>query len=409
MRVLHLSTSDMDGGGARAAYRLHEGLKSKNIDSSMLVRAKSSTDKSVLIERSLITKFGPPLSGLPLKFYRKSSEMFSSQYFFDVIAQRANKINPDIIHLHWICNGFIKIETLAKLKKPLVWTLHDMWPFTGGCHYTNECSGYKMNCGACPQLASKSSRDLSSWTLARKLNTWKNLAPVIVSPSTWLAKEAQESKLFKDYRIEIIPHGLDLSKYKPVDKEFARNLLNLPQDKKLILFGASSGATGHARKGFHLLKSALEKLNHIDLEENLELVVFGASSAEQSLDLGFKSHYLGSFQDDISLALIYSAADVMVVPSTQEAFGQTASEALACGTPVVAFASTGLQDIVDHKVDGYLATPFEIDDLAEGIAWVLNEEEKYLKLQFQARQKAESNFSLSLQASRYLSIYESLI
>jgi glycosyltransferase involved in cell wall biosynthesis len=408
IKVLHLSTSDMDGGGARAAYRLHEGLKSEQVDSRMLVRAKASTDKSVIAEKSLITKLGPPLSGLPLKFYPKTYGMFSSQYFFDAIASRVNQINPDIIHLHWICNGFIRVESLSKFKKPLVWTLHDMWPFTGGCHYTNECLGYKNACGSCPQLNSKSSRDLSSWTLTRKLNSWKQLNPIIVSPSHWLAQCALESKLFNNYRVKVIPHGLDLSKYKPLDRTLARNLLNLPQDKQLILFGASSGATGHARKGFHLLQPALQKLNQMQSVSNLELVVFGASQPENPLDLGFKTHYLGTFQDDISLSLIYSAANVMVVPSTQEAFGQTALEALACGTPVVAFASTGVQDIVNHQHDGFLAKPFEIEDLAEGIAWILEKEDRYLKLCLQARQNAKNKFSVKLQADRYLDIYNNL-
>ena len=146
----------------------------------------------------------------------------------------------------------------------------------------------------------------------------------------------------------------------------------------------------------------------MDATSDLELVVFGASEPENAVDLGFKIHYLGTFQDDISLALIYSSADVMIVPSTQEAFGQTASEALACGTPVVAFASTGLQDIVMHQMDGYLAQPFEIDDLAEGIAWILKDSDRHLKLRLKARQKAERQFSLELQARRYLSIYENL-
>ncbi len=408
MKILHLSTSDIDGGGARAAYRLHQGLKSQEVDSNILVRAKESTDRSVISEKSLLTKMGPLLSGFPLKFYPKPSSMFSSQWVLDAIAPQVKQINPDIVHLHWICNGFLSVESFSKLNKPLVWTLHDMWPFTGGCHYTDECLGYKSTCGSCPLLRSQSSRDLSHWVMTRKLNSWKKLNPIIVSPSNWLAKCALESTLFKNYRVEVIPHGLDLSRYKPVDQKLARNLLNLPQDKKLVLFGASSGATGHTRKGFHLLQPALQKLNHLDPKANLELVVFGATEPENAVDLGFKTHYLGTFQDDISLALIYSSADVMVVPSIQEAFGQTASEALACGTPVVAFASTGLQDIVEHQIDGYLAQPFDVDDLAEGIAWILQDEVRRLKLSLQARQKAEREFSLDLQSSRYLSIYDSL-
>ncbi len=406
MKVIHLSTSDADGGAARAAYRLHQGLKSESIISEMLVRAKASTDKAVIAEKSLLTKLGPTLNRWPLwKYPQRERTMFSSQFSMDAIAPAVNRLQPDIVHLHWICNGFLQIETLAKLKKPLVWTLHDMWPFTGGCHYAQECDHYIGSCGACPQLKSDKNWDLSHWVWQRKARAWKDLNLTIVAPSRWLAECAHSSYLFKDFRVEVIPHGLDLEKYKPIDKEVARKLLNLPQDRRLVLFGASPGTTGDKRKGLYLLQPAIQNLSQSGWQDKLELVVFGGSKPENPIDLGFRTHYLGQFHDDISLALVYSVADVMIVPSIQEAFGQTASESLACGTPVVAFAATGLKDIVEHQQDGYLANPFEIEDLAQGIAWVLEDGDRYQKLRFNAREKAEREFNLELQARRYLSLF----
>jgi glycosyltransferase involved in cell wall biosynthesis len=410
MKVLHLSTSDLDGGAARAAYRLHEGLKGVGTDSKMLVRSKTSIDKTVLAEKSMLTKLGPPATGFPLRLYpKRDRKMFSTQWFPDAIAPKVKQINPDIINLHWICNGFLQIETLAKFNKPLVWTLHDMWSFTGGCHYAGECDQYTNSCGTCPQLQSRKNWDLSHWILQRKNRAWKDCKLTIVSPSNWLAECARSSSLFKNLQVKVIPHGIDLEKYKPIDKQLARKLLNLPQDKQLVLFGTSPGTIGDKRKGFYLLQPALQHLSLSGWKDKLELVVFGGSKPENAFDLGFRTHYLGEFHDDISLALVYASADVMVVPSTQEAFGQTASEALACGTPVVAFASTGLKDIVEHKQNGYLANPFEVEDLAQGISWVLKDSDLLQKLSLDAREKAKQDFSLELQARRYLELYTAIL
>ena len=408
MNVLHLSTSDIDNGGARAAYRLHQGLRSLDCTSRLLVRAKFGSDASVTAERSPLTKLAPPVSELPLKLYPKHTGMFSPQWFPDVLGAKAAEFNPDVINLHWVCNGYLRIETLTQFNQPMVWTLHDMWPFTGGCHYTQDCDRYKTSCGSCPQLQSDRSWDLSRWVWQRKAKAWKNANLTIVASSQWMADCARSSSLFCDLRVEVIPCCLDTEKYKPTNQQFARELLNLPQDKQLVLFGAIGG-TSDRRKGFHLLQPALQQLSKAGWHDQIELVVFGASQPEQEIDLGFKSHYLGYVRDDIALALIYSAADVMVVPSVQEAFGQTASEALSCGTPVVSFNATGLKDIVDHQQNGYLATPFEIDDLVNGIAWVLEDKERHQKLQFHARRKSLREFTSDVIARRYLSLYEEVL
>ncbi|MGA9378643.1 MAG: glycosyltransferase family 4 protein [Phormidium sp.] len=408
MDILHLSTSDIDNGGARAAYRLHDGLRSLGCTSKMLVHSKYSSDSTVIVERSPFAKLSPRISAIPLRFYPKcNSSMFSSQWFPDVLPKRVIQFNPDIVHLHWVCNGYLQIETLGKISQPLVWTLHDMWPFTGGCDYNRDCEKYQDSCGECPQLQSSRSSDLSRWVWKRKAQSWQNANLTIVATTSWMADCARSSSLFKNRRIEVIPLGLDTDKYKPINQQIARELLNLPQDKQLVLFGAIT-STSEPRKGFQLLLPALQRLGASGWADQIELVVFGSSKPEKPNDLGFNTHYLGRVHDDISLALIYSAADVMVVPSVQEAFGQTASEALSCGTPVVAFNATGLKDIVDHQQNGYLATPFEVDDLAKGIAWVLEDGERQQKLRFQARQKSLREFAKNVQARRYLSLYEEI-
>ena len=282
-----------------------------------------------------------------------------------------------------------------------------MWPFTGGCVYTQECEKYKLSCGSCPQLGSDRPNDLSNWVLKRKVKAWQNLNLTIVATSSWMADCAKSSSIFQNTRVETIPLGLDTEIYKPIDKSIARQLLNLPQDKQLILFGAVN-PTSDPRKGFHLLQPALQQIAQNGWGDRVELVVFGASKPEKEIDLGFKTHYLGYFKDDLSLSLVYSAADVTIVPSIQEAFGQTASESMACGTPVVAFSNTGVRDIVDHQQNGYLVTPFEIDDLTQGIIWVLEDKERHQKLQDHSRDKSLREFANEVQARRYLSLYEDI-
>lgn len=409
MKILQLSTSDIEGGAARAAYRLHKGLRAIDIDSQVLVRAKLSHDPNVIAEPSLLTKLGPTLNSVPLRTYRKRErKMFSPQWFPDHLASSVARLSPDIVNMHWVCNGYLQIETLKKLPYPLVWTLQDMWAFTGGCHYSESCDRYQKKCGSCPQLNSTKENDLSRQVWNRKFRAWKNANLTIVVPSSWMAECARSSSLFGQLRIETIPFCLDTDVYRPHNRQFARTVLNLPQDKQLILFGALA-ATSDKRKGFEVLASALRHLHCNQLLPNAELAVFGSDPPEKPVDLGFKAHYLGHLNDDVSLALAYSTADVMIVPSFQESFGQTASEALACGVPVVAFNATGLKDIVAHQQSGYLAEPYEAEDLAKGIVWVLADTERHTQLCRAARQRAEQEFSLSLQAYRYVSLFQDLL
>lgn len=413
LKVLHLSTFDITGGAARAAYRLHTGLQGIDINSWMLVQTKKGDDWRVLRPLKNIARkiglFRPELDSLPLCFYPgRMRNGFSPAMVPDVVPSDIAVLLPDIVHMHWIGYGFLRIESLKKFNRPIVWTLHDMWAFTGGCHYDRDCGRYAQKCGACPQLGSKRKRDLSHRTWRRKLNAWRDLDLTVVAPSHWLAECAKKSSLFKNRRICIIPNGLNLDYFKTVAKDSARRLWNLPQDKKLILFGAIN-ATGDRNKGFHLIQKALRSLDQNRLCDAMELVVFGAGEPQNPPDFGLKIRYVGWLHDDVSLAALYSASDVMVVPSLQEAFGQTASEAFACGCPVVSFRTTGLLDIVDHLENGYLARPFEPSDLAAGINWVLSDDNRHKELCIKAREKAVACFDIEKVAVQYADLYESIV
>lgn len=409
MKVLLVSNYDVQGGAARASYRLHKGLECLGVSSEILVNYKSSDDDNV---RLMPTRFGEKFKGirsklnrLPLKLYPKLGPViFSPQWVPDSLVDEVAKINPDVINLHWVCEGYMQIETLARFNQPVVWTLHDMWAFTGGCHYSESCDRYLDTCGACPQLHSTQDGDISRWIWQRKADAWQNLNLTLVTPSHWLAECAKSSSLFEKYPVKVIANGLDPDVYRPLDRSQVRDSLNLPQHKQLVLFGAMQG-TEDRWKGFPLLVPALQSLSKSGWEDRIELVVFGSSEPESAIDVGFKIHYLGRLEDEM-LAKVYAAADVMVVPSRYEAFGQTASEALACGTPVVAFDVTGLKDIVDRHENGYLAQPYDSEDLARGIAWVLEDGERHQKLCRNARLKVEAKFTLEVQAREYQKLYE---
>ncbi len=410
MKILQLSTHDIRGGAARAAYRLHEGLQTIGVTSTMLVQRRHGTDPTVLLDKRTVgqvaSRFAPHIEKLPFLFYPKRQPTpWGLNWTPSPTADSVNQHQPDLVHLHWIADGFISLRSLAKIKAPLVWTLHDSWAFTGGCHLPYECVRYRESCGACPQLQSTHQQDLSRWHWHYKARALHNLPITIVTPSHWLATCAQSSSLLGDCRIEVIPNGLDLTRFKPVDKLFARAALGLPQDKKLILFGALN-STSDRNKGFHLLEPALKKLAAAGLGDTAALVIIGAAQPTQPPDLGLPAHYLGRLQDEGSIALLYAAADVFVAPSIQENLSNMVMEALACGTPCVAFRIGGMPDMIEHAENGYLARPFESDDLAAGIRWVIADNTQPQQLAIAARGKVEENFELQHVARRYATLYE---
>lgn len=411
MKVLMLNTFDEVGGAARAAVRLLKGVRRSGIDAAMLVHFKAGNASEVICTPNPLRKLGRRLKIflglLPVRMYpNKPENNFSPALLPDNLPAEIAKNNPDIIHLHWLCAGFLRVETLSKFNKPLIWTLHDSWAFTGGCHVPFECKRYRQRCGACPVLGSSREKDLSRWTWNRKERAWRNLNLTVVAPSRWLADCARSSALFHDVRVEVIPNGLDTGTFLPGNKEQCRESLGLPKDKKIILFGAVKGATD-PNKGLHLLTQALQILSK-DYSDLMTLV-FGSDNSAGMPDTGMPVVRLGRIDDDHTLAEIYSAADVFVVPSMQEAFCQTASEAMACGTPVVAFGATGLLDVVEHQGCGYLAQPYDVGDLAHGITWVLEDKDRHIQLSRRARQKVEEEFNLTDVSDRYVAMYRELL
>jgi len=414
MKIGIVNTSDNMGGAARAAYRLHQGILNSGNESTLFVQQKRTDDANVYGPKSkydkILTSFIPRLDSLPLINYpNRNKKIFSTGWLtsFDL-----TKISSDIdvFNFHWVGNGFQSIDSITNIKKPLILTLHDSWAFTGGCHIPFECDRFINKCGACSILDSSNETDISYKIWKKKFKSWKNKDIVLVGDGTWVASNAEKSSIFKDHRIEVVHPGLDLNTYKPYNKSLCREILGLSDNDKVVLFGAYN-ATVDTNKGFELLKHALEKLaaTFSDII-NLKFVVFGASAANESNVIkGIDTKFVGHLNDDISLSILYSCADVMVVPSKYESFGQTASESFACGTPVVAFRTSGLKDIVDHKINGYLADPYDTVDLAEGISWVLSDTSRLKSLSIEARYKAVREFSLEKYTDDYLKIYESVL
>jgi len=405
--VLHLSARDNLGGAARATYRLHRGLQDLGVASRMLVQRKVTRDETVRGPNGYLGAAYDiarrKIDSLPTRRYDgRKTDIFSPAWLPERRAKAVRRADPDVVNLHWVAGGFLQPRTISRFDPPLVWTLHDMWPFTGGCHYAESCTKYQDSCGACPQLGSDDATDLSRSTWERKHEAWHDVDMTVVAPSRWLADCATASSLFRDASVEVIPNGLDVESFRPRESSTVRDQLDIDPETNLVCFGAS---WDKPRKGTDLLFDALRRLD--TPAESIQVAVFGHANAAETPELDVPVRYLG-FVGENTLRGLYSDADVMVVPSRQEAFGQTASEALASGTPVVAFDATGPRDIVDHKLTGYLASPFDVEDLARGIDWVLGDADRRERLSERAREIAVERFSIPTVAGRYRELYREL-
>lgn len=408
MKVLHLNHSDINGGAARAAYRIHHAMRVSGVDSTMLVNFAVAGDPTV---QGPTCKWGKlsailrsELGWLLWKAMRKQGPISQSPAILPSNwAKKLNASDADLIHLHWITGEMLSIADIGRIEKPIVWTLHDMWAFCGAEHYTDDFrwhEGYRQNNRPLHEFGF----DLNRWIWKRKHRHWRR--PIhIVTPSRWLADCVRQSTLMRDWPVSVVPNCLNTERWKPFTRQLARELLGLPVDVPLLLFGAIKG-THDLRKGFDLLMKALHHLH--GKIPNLELVIFGQHIPLKPPDLCFPVHYTGHLHDDLSLRALYSAADALVIPSIQDNLPNTGVEAHACGTPVIAFATGGLSDIVDHHRTGYLAKAFDTEDLATGITWVLSNAER-AHLGEQARTRAVANFSNQVVAEQYGAIYEQAI
>lgn len=420
LKILSINASDKGGGAARAAYRIHLGVNQySEFISKMLVKDKQTNDKEIF----LVSDYAPKCFLYKLfEYVRNKVKNKIQHYRWKKYPLRANvmlsdlrsipfhgafnKIDYDILHLHWINLRFLNINKLKSVNKPIVWTLHDSWAFTGICHYFYDCDRYQVSCGKCPFLYSDKQDDLSYKIWERKNKTYQNLNLHIVTPSQWLGDLASKSSLLGRFPINVIPNGLDTKIYSPGDKTSLRENKGIEASKKIILFGAVN-PTEDKNKGFDKLIEAIRFIESQKNETNFVLSVFGTDKP-MPIKTNIPINYLGYLKDEKDVVEAYRIADVMVVPSLSEVFGQTASEAMACGTPVVAFNCTGIKEVVTHKVTGYLAEPFDSIDLAKGIIWCI-ENNNDGQLSNNARKKVEENFTMEIVSKQYTNLYKSLL
>lgn len=415
MKTILFSHSDLAGGAAIAAYRTHQALLHTGIDSSMWVSKKLSDDWTVRASTSTRQRLNWQLRAslgktVPELFFRDQSKTFRSyNWLRSCWPKQLNSADADLVHLMWLNAETLSVGDFERIKKPRIMTLHDMWAFCGAEHYTQN-DRYKDGYSRGSSLGSTSGFDVDRWVWSRKRQAWSQPFQ-LVAISEWLAGCVRDSELFRNWPVCVIPNPLDTTVWKPLDRQMARRAFNLPDDKKIVLFGALGG-TSDARKGYALLETALSTI--ADVRDDIHLVVYGQCRPEHPPDPRFPTSYVGMLNDPVTMALLNNAADVFVNPAIQEAFGQTASEAQACGLPVVAFSDTGIADIVDHKVSGYLAQHSNPRQLAEGVLWVLDRDCDTAGISIEtlrknARERAVNKFSYNVVGKQYQELYDSVL
>lgn len=366
MKVLHITTIDT-GGAYKAANRLHESLQLQGIESKILVRTKLHPMSEV--EEA----FENPIQAFVSKGKNGINMLFSKgDITFDKFGTDLSKHplvrEASVLVLHWI-NSFLSYKSIAKLGelgKPIIWIMHDMWSFTGGCHYDGYCERYTRGCGNCPLIPGDLEEDLSRQNFLKKTQMVKGLNVTVVGPSEWIAKEAEKSDIFRGKRIIHIANTLNTALFRPLtNKENLRSKYGIGVDKKVILFGAADNGTENEIKGFGFLREALGRLE----ADKYVLLIFGNTGRHLELPENLEVIKAGFVTEEEKMVELYNAADVLVNPSSQEAFGYTACEALACGTPVVGFPVGGIKEQVLHKENGYLAKFHDSEDLANGIRY----------------------------------------
>jgi glycosyltransferase involved in cell wall biosynthesis len=417
MKIQHLSSEDSRGGAARAAYRLHSGLRRLGHDSRMFVLGRHSDDPSVVA----LTPPRDPLSrlrrhlrrtriGREAAAYARSRpegfDWFSDDRSIYGATLMAQLPPGDVLTLHWVA-GLLDYESFfasVPARVPVVWRLADMNPLTGGCHYDNGCGRYASGCGACPQLGSRQEEDLSSRIWRRKREAYRQIPPGrlhIVALNRWMADEVRRSPLLGACPVTIIPNGLDTEAYAPRDKAAARAVIGIPQQAKVVLFAAH--AIGNRRKGFALLAEALAGVEGSD-----DLVLVSLGGGKPAVPAGCRHIHLGLVTQDRLLSMIYSAADLFISPALQDNLPNTVIESLACGTPVIGFGVGGVPDLVRHGENGLLVEAGDVAGLRRAIGGLLEDEGRRGAMAGRCRAGVLAEHAWDVQVRRYVALYESL-
>ncbi|AQG80756.1 glycosyltransferase family 4 protein [Spirosoma montaniterrae] len=428
MNVVHLSTYHLFGGAAVAATRLHRAMLKlrelgASVNSTLLVgtsarqEAHKPEDGVVFLANNFLaeqTAFGrfvaERLYFLPFERDRAVRFQFSPAAFGANLNFHPAIQQADVLHLHWINFGYLSLstlQTLFDLGKPVVWTLHDQWAFTGGCHYTRGCNHYLNHCRQCPYLKNPGEHDLAYRIFERKLRLFENADVHFAPPSRWLADDAMRSKLLRRFPFTVIPYAIDQETFRPIDRTRANERLGLPNTNRPRLLFGSANVTD-PRKGFRYFAEALTRLREQQPDLDPEILVFGKGRSYLLDELPYPVQHLGVLTSADDVVAAYNAAEAMVVPSLEDNLPNTVIEALACGTPVVAFGTGGIPEMIDHQQNGYLAAVGSAQELADGLAFVLNHQQPAV-LRQNARQFAENRFSEDVVASQLYDLYKSLM
>jgi len=417
IHVAHVSRSDLAGGAAIAARRLHKGLLAQGVASTMLVAEKRGSDAEVRVppqqqgwraragRRARIEVLNR--TGARNRARRSSSyELFSDDRSAYGDQPAGSVLGADIVHLHWV-SGFVDVRKFFSAlgaERPAIWTLHDLNPFTGGCHYSAGCDKYVSHCGACPQLGSRWSRDLAYAVFERKAAAYtlaSRCGMRIVAPSRWLAAEARRSKLLGAFPTITISPGLDTRVFRPRNRNVARELLGIDRELKIVLFVAQD--VRNTRKGGDLLAQAMARMPKRDLG----VVTVGRGAIP--MPDGVRTWSLGPFADERTMSFVYSAADVFVIPSREDNSPNTLVEAMACGVPVVGFDNTGVREMVRDGKTGLLAPSEDSAALQQALQRVLDDDAWRRQMGEKARRVAVNEYDLGICVSRYVNLYRELL
>ncbi|MFA6275921.1 MAG: glycosyltransferase [Pedobacter sp.] len=418
LKVVHLNTYDGNGGAGRACLRLSDALKANGVDSKVLVYYKFGQNPKIdTFSKNIFTKaraiFNIMAERYLAKLFVKAVKTpFSLQWFGKSIVNHPELKSADIIHLHWVNHGFLSPKFLAELdelEKPIVWTFHDSNAFTGGCHVRYSCEHFHRQCGDCPILRLSGKNDISHKNWLRKQKAYSELNFHIVAPSNWMANSVKQSSLLGVRKISVIPNTLEIDVFKPYVKAEAKKILKIPAHHFVLMSGFMP-SKNDKHKGTQYLIDALNELAARPEipNEQIELVIFGNKDEKNAPDFPFKTTFLGHVSKDDHLAKCYAAADAFITPSLEDNLPNTVMESLACATPVIAFKTGGIPDMVIHLKNGYLANYESATDLADGIEWLFLHEDKEA-VQKEARRTILNHFAPALIADEHEELYQSLL
>ncbi|RYE31074.1 MAG: glycosyltransferase [Sphingobacteriaceae bacterium] len=419
LKVVHINTYDGNGGAGRACLRLNLALNEViEVDSKLVVFYKFGQNPAVKTFTGSLFKRGKAAAAiiaerLLAKRYLKPVKIpFSFTWFGISIIKNPHVLAADILHLHWVNHSFLNpkhLAELAKLNKPIVWTFHDSNAFTGGCHVRYTCNHFENQCGNCPVLVDANPNDISHKIWQQKQQAYQRLNFRVVAPSSWMKSSVLRSSLMKGKEINIIPNTLETDIFKPQKQHEARAKLDLPLDKFIFLTGFMPSKKDSHKGAAYLLESLelLAAKNSIDRNQ-IELVIFGNRNTEDVPVFPFKTTFLGTIKDDEKLAAAYAAADAFLIPSLEDNLPYTVMESLACGTPVVAFTTGGIPDMVQHLHNGFLADYRSSESFCAGMEWIKNYPLKEA-LRQHARETVMQNFSEKVIAQKHLELYQSLL